>query len=328
MMSTPYFPVKVFLSHSLSVWEERKYQCLARGEIDPLFHYTTAAQSFLWKQLFERYSPFKKEQGFELYKSCFREISLYVASSCPYELISLGCGSGEKDHLFLKELLPSVSDINWTCVDTSLQLLLEACIHCPLSPEKISPILSDILWEDTLKSLQTPGSKRRIFTLFGVLPNIDPFDLFKSLESVLAPGDFLVLNAHLAPVKSESEEDYLEGIESVLYQYDNEETRLWLTEVLRDWGIENKTELFHISIGMYNNFFRIEATVYWKEKGSIPLGYGKVLNVSKGSPLRLFFSYRFTPERLEDFFSRWPFRVVNRWIFPNQEEGLWFLQRL
>ncbi|QSR87972.1 L-histidine N(alpha)-methyltransferase [Methylacidiphilum caldifontis] len=328
MMSTPYFPIKVFLSHSLSEWEQRKYNCLAQGEIDPIFHYTTAAQSHLWKQLFELYSPFSRENGREFYKNCFKEISQTIPSSFPYEIVSLGCGSGEKDHLLLKELMPSSVDLWWTAIDTSLQLLLEACIHCPLNIEKINPILSDILWEDTLKVLKITNSQKRIFTLFGVLPNIDPFVLFKSLETVLSKEDFLILNAHLAPVKSESQQDYIEGIESILYQYDNKETRLWLTEVLRDWGIENKTELFNISFSMHKNFFRIEATVYWKENGRLVLGQGKELKMVKGSPLRLFFSYRFTPERLEEFFSHWSFRVINRWLFSNKEEGIWLLQRI
>ncbi|KIE58494.1 hypothetical protein A946_06275 [Methylacidiphilum kamchatkense Kam1] len=326
MKSIPYFPIQVFLSHSLSAWEERKYNCLVRGEIDPIFHYSTAWQSFLWKRVFERYSPFKDAQGYQFYKDTLKNIIPYLQASLPYELISLGCGTGEKDHIFLNELIVIASELRWICIDTSLQLLLEACIHCPINKEKITPILSDILWKDTLEALQTDHMGRRIFTLFGILPNIDPFLLFRSLESVLSPNDYLVLSAHLAPVKTESTEDYLEGIESVLDQYDNAETRLWLTEILRDWGIEDKTELFNISIGMENNFFRIEATVYWKENGSIPVGSGKEVPISKGKPLRLFYSYRFTVERLEEFFSKWHYKVLARWIFHNKEEGIWLLQ--
>jgi hypothetical protein len=50
-------------------------------------------------------------------------------------------------------------------------------------------------------------------------------------------------------------------------------------------------------------------------------------NFRRRESIRLFFSYRHTPERIHALFGRHGFRTRQEWVIPSGEEGVFLCQR-
>ena len=52
-----------------------------------------------------------------------------------------------------------------------------------------------------------------------------------------------------------------------------------------------------------------------------------VFNFRAGETIRLFFSYRYTPERVTKILARYGLDVCEQWIAPSEEEGVFLVRR-
>jgi uncharacterized SAM-dependent methyltransferase len=164
----------------------------------------------------------------------------------------------------------------------------------------------------------------RLFTFFGMIPNFEPDSILPKLSSLVQPGDLLLLSANLAPGS-----DYAAGVERVLPLYDNELTRDWLLTFLLDLGFERTDgELRFVveetpspaqlkRIAAYFHFTRPRTIQVKAERFEFPAG----------ESVRLFFSYRHTPDRLRVMLSHLGLEVLGEWITPSQEEGVFLTSR-
>ncbi len=155
-----------------------------------------------------------------------------------------------------------------------------------------------------------------------MIPNFEPQEILPKLASLIRPKDFLLFSANLAPGKN-----YAAGMKKILPQYDNPPTRDWLMTFLLDLGIEKPDGELHFEIE--NGGFdlkRVVASFHFKRARQIKMD-DDVFNFKSGETIRLFFSYRYTPERVRKILAAHKLQVCEQWIAKSEEEGVFLCRR-
>ena len=108
--------------------------------------------------------------------------------------------------------------------------------------------------------------------------------------------------------------------------YDNTETRDWLLTILFDLGVEPADGALLISVEDSGPFKRIIADFHFQRERSLTV-YGERIEFRGGESLRLFFSNRYTPEKIKLLLNSHKLEVASQWISKSGEEGV-FVCRL
>jgi uncharacterized SAM-dependent methyltransferase len=201
-----------------------------------------------------------------------------------------------------------------------------------------------------------PTNSSRLITFLGMIPNFEPQIILPKLASLVRPKDFLLFSANLAPGNN-----YAAGMKKILPQYDNPLTRDWLMTFLLDLGVghsdgelrfkietcsrrrlprrnmvkpgeeaptsrsistKEKQKLLSSSPAMEEvELKRIVANFHFTRRCRIEVE-NVVFNFRAGESFRLFFSYRYTPERVRKILARFGLDVCDQWITSSEEEGV------
>jgi uncharacterized SAM-dependent methyltransferase len=156
----------------------------------------------------------------------------------------------------------------------------------------------------------------RIITFFGMIPNFEPDDVAPRLADLVRPGDILLVSFNLAPGP-----DYAAGVRRILPGYDNAETRDWLLTFLFDLGVEPGDGMLQIHIEEAQKLKRIAADFHFSRDREVTI-YDERVEFRAGESLRLFFSYRYTPEKCELLLSSHRLNLEGKWITKSGEEGV------
>jgi hypothetical protein len=297
-------------------------QCLRDRRIAPKFHYQSYKQSQQWQAVYEAWSPFRHDSDCaEIYERVFAAASELVKTG-PVRVIGLGCGTGDKEGRLLAVLSGQGRKVYYAPCDTSLGLVLTASDKAREAAPSVlcSPVLCDIAEAGDLAQLFGRAEERRIFTFFGIIPNLEPHDIVPRLATLLGPQDVLLLSANLAPGP-----DYADGMRRVLPGYDNAETREWLLTFLLDIGVEPGDGALEISIEDAGGLKRIVADYRFSRERVLTV-YGERIEFHKGEPIRLFFSYRYGPEMIAKLPGANRLRIAGQWISKSEEEGVFVCQ--
>jgi hypothetical protein len=152
-----------------------------------------------------------------------------------------------------------------------------------------------------------------------MMPNFEPKIILPRLGSLLREKDQLLLSANLAPGS-----DYTQGIQKILPLYDNPPTRAWLMTFLLDLGVAAADgELrFSVEAGpVRSGLKRVEARFYFRRARKIQVS-SEDFKFKAGESIRLFSSYRHTPELINRLLSKHGLRPDAEWITTSQEEGV------
>ncbi len=301
-------PVWIHHSRNMESIALARKESLRTGQVDHTFHYASERQSELWLEVHRKHSPVVTDQGVsKIYRDLFRETAAMWVGKVVH-VVGLGCGGGSKDRLLLEALDEVNARVLFTPVDVSASLaLLSEAATCDFCDEPQRPIVADLLhFSDLAEALEElDQGAARIFTFFGMMPNFEPEAILPLLHGWLRSQDRLLVSANLAPAQDESAEAYRAAMEHVRPQYDNPETQVWLSRVLVDWGIESLAAQY---------LLRVE------EKG------GLLRFVAVAEKLRLFFSYRYTPERLRNVLAAHGLTLGTGFVSESREEGAWLVK--
>lgn len=290
------------------------------------FHYHSPKQVAQWIQLHERYSPFHHDAACAaLYRQALAESARRIGAGTIH-LISLGCGSGDKDLRLLRALRAAGSATRYTPTDVSAGMALTAWRKAVRQKlERVqTPVVFDLATaRDAADLLAAESNGRRLFTFFGMIPNFEPRLILRRLNRLCVRGDWLLAGANLLPGR-----DPKPGSRTVLPQYDNPPTRTWLGMALADLGIERKhgTLRFSTRIPRGGAALRIQADFHFSRECRVLLP-GRQFHYHPGECLRVFFSDRHTPGGLTRLFRRHGFSLVKQWITTSDEEGIFLLRR-
>lgn len=298
-------PVWIHHSRNMGAIASARKETIRTGRMDHTFHYASDRQSELWLDVHRAHSPAVNDSGvIDIYRRLFNKIAAQQ-NSAPVHVIGLGCGGGAKDRLLLETLKKAGSRIRFTPIDVSPALaLLSASVSREWCDEPLHPIVADLRQFPKLPKALDPidDGAARLYTFFGMIPNFEPDEILPALRGWIRPQDRLVLSANLAPALTESAADYRAAMEIVRPQYDNPQTRNWLTRVLHDWGLESLEPAYSLRIEGKNGLLRFCANA---------------------GTMQLFFSYRYTPERLHATLAAHGLALGDGFVSPSREEGVW-----
>ena len=300
---------------------------LRTRRVNHKFHYDSIKQTQKWLTLHEAHSPARYDKNcLTTYGEAFIAAAKKIKNKS-VRVIGLGCGGGQKDVQLLKQLQSCGKTISYAPSDVSVAMVLVARkAALKILPEKkCFPFVCDLA---TVKNLSAIFSRSdslqsvRLVTFFGMIPNFEPRQILAKLTELLRRNDYLLFSANLAPGKN-----YTAGIKKILPQYDNPLTRDWLLNFLFDLGVEPcDGELrFSIETGRLG-LQRVVAKFYFRRARQIQVG-GEKFSFTRGEVIRLFFSYRYTPERVRKILARYGLDVSEQWITELEEEGVFLCRR-
>ncbi len=297
------------------------------------FHYDTPKQSLRWLRVHEAFSPARQDFSCQATYQQGTQAAAELCGAAAVELVSLGCGGGQKELELLRALRAAqpARPVTYlpTDVSTSLTLIARAAAVAGklVAAEDCVPLVLDLAetadWQQALGARLRPGV-RRVVTFFGMLPNFTPAQALPRLAGLLAPGDALLVSANLAPGS-----DYAAGVRQVFPLYDNALTAEWLFSVLADLGVtgdDGRVEFQIAACPEGSGLLRIEADFVFGRDCSVNYADQK-LHFAAGTRFGLFFSYRHTPGEVKRLFAEQQLTLRAQWLNVTADEGVFLLQR-
>jgi uncharacterized SAM-dependent methyltransferase len=301
--------------------------CLRARQVNHKFHYDTYKQAQKWLALHEAFSPSRTDPACRaMYDSSFAAAA-GRARAAEVQVIGLGCGGGQKDARVLRLLAGQGKKVSYRPCDVSLALALTArqAAREAAGDLPCDPLICDLASADDLPEVFGPpggGGPARLLTFFGMIPNFEPELILPRLAGLLRGGDWLLLSANLAPGP-----DYAAGMRRILPGYDNALTRDWLTAFLFDLGFapEDGAARFGVEESA-GGFKRVAADFYLTRRRELTVD-GENFEFGAGEKIRLFFSYRYTPDRVRALLDLHRLEAREQWAAPSGEEGVFLCQR-
>ena len=296
---------------------------LRTRRVNHKFHYDSVKQTQKWLALHEAHSPARYDKNcLATYDKAFIATAKRIQAKSVH-VIGLGCGGGQKDVSLLKQLSARHKKISYTPSDVSTAMVLVArqAARKVLPVKNIFPLVCDLATaKDLPAALVTPHAT--LITFFGMIPNFEPRQILPKLADLLRPNDSLLFSANLAPG-----DDYAAGMRRILPQYDNPLTRDWLAAFLFDLGMEPRDGELRFSIETGGlGLQRFVAKFRFRRALRIKVS-GEEFSFVRGEAIQLFFSYRYTPERVRKILARHGLAVGEQWITESGEEGIFLCQR-
>jgi len=296
--------------------------------INHKFHYDSVRQTQKWLALHRAYSPSQKDGSTErAYASAFA-FAAKTATTRRIQVVSLCCGDGAKEKKLIRRLKAGRRKISYVPSDSSLVMALTAhraaLRFVPASA--CHPLVCDLQatadLPEVLKQFGLVG--QRLVTFFGTIHNYPPPLIAARLAAMLGRGDLLLVGANMAPA-----ENYPRAVRHIAKQYDNAFTHDWLCTLLFDLGItarDGKPETVVERCPHRSGLLRIAIYFRFSRPCSVKVGEESI-HFRSGQRIRLFFSYRYTPELLTNLFRKCGISVLERWISSTGEEGVFLCRR-
>ena len=307
-------------------------ESLRSRAVNHKFHYDSVKQTQKWLALHQVHSPSRNEaDAAAIYDHSF-EAAVKKIDAKKVHLIGLGCGGGQKDTRLLRLLKQRDKEVFYTPCDVSTAMVLTAReTALAVVPEKnCFPLVCDLSGVDDLPSVfardakletQNPKPETYLTTFFGMIPNFEPQMILPKLASLVRKDDTLLFSANLAPGK-----DYEVGVKKILPQYDNALTRDWLLAFLFDLGIEFRDGELRFEIEDVNDLKRVLARFHFTRPVAIAIEDQR-FEFHVGESVRLFFSYRYTPDLVRKTLEQHGLAVLDQWITKSEEEGVFLCGR-
>jgi L-histidine Nalpha-methyltransferase len=301
------------------------FESLRARTINHKFHYDSYKQAARWLALHEAHSPARHDA------SCLRSYDTAFAGAMAevikcgriVRVIGLGCGGGQKEARLLELFRESNCHVACTLSDVSLPLVLtarEAACRI-IEGSMCRAAVCDLATVEDIDAVIGAGEGVRLVTLFGLVPNFEPAVLMSKVAHALRRDDLMLMSANLAPGN-----DYAAGTRKVLPQYDNELTRDWLLTLLLDLGFEREDGILAFSIETRDELHRVVAHFELTRARDIRV-MGEEFSFQRGERIRLFFSYRHTPETIRAVVEKHGLAVLGEWINDSGEEGVFLVKR-
>lgn len=303
-------------------WQERRFPAK--------FHYSTPAHARHWLHIHQTFSPSRTDPScLAIYDAIFAQAARLLQGQSA-QLCGLGCGGGVKDAHCLKTLDAAGVTARYVPCDVSPTLALTSALHARNQwPDRsIRPLVADLegmTEEEPFWRQQGPEQETQLFSLLGMLPNLDPAPILKKIAAWSRPGDLLIVSANLAPGP-----DYEAGCLQILPQYANAETEAWLGLIFEQVGINRRDIRMDFRIEpvpgnpqlrrVVVRAFALRNLMIHLLEDTIPWGEGESFEV--------FSSNRFTPSLLETLVTECGWAKLTHAIIPSGEEGVWLMKRV
>ena len=303
---------------------EQVCQGLGARKLPGKLLYESPAQAQRWLAYHQAYSPSRTEPTLlALYDQAF-QAALQALSLSALHYISLGCGGGNKDALFLQQAAPHCPALVFTPMDTSAALVVETMrrIQTALPTLTTAPLVVDLDVEPALtpwlSQHETPAH-RRLLACFGMLPNFAYRTFLPYVRSLMRPGDLLLLSANLSPGL------YADAVARILPQYDNPLARAWYAGLLDSLGFATSQVQLTVRSHLLQpdgHIWQIRAEAIVQHQMQLTV-YNETFHFTPGESLEVFFSNRFTPQVMPQVLADAGLSLVQTWLCDSQEEAIY-----
>ena len=213
---------------------------LKANRLDPKLLYVTSRQAALWREVSKKHSPVNGNPEFaRIYHEACEKTVEHVPPG-KVHIVGLGPGRGVKEAQLAAGLRVAGRKVNFTAIDVSRDLTEESAgwVATMGGVESRRHLVCDLAELDYIQQWLDAGERdsRRVYTFFGMVPNLEPAFVAKLLNKLLRPGDLLLASVHLAPV--DEHVDVATAMKLILPQYDNPETLAWLREAMEHWKLK------------------------------------------------------------------------------------------
>jgi hypothetical protein len=199
--------------------EDIRKLILQREVIPSLYYYVTEDGAAFWLAMSSEPRYRFKNNSLRLLSRVSGRIADAIISSLPGEkdldLISLGSGDGEKDHLLLNELVKTKASLTYYPLDISDTLLVE-CIRNVQTQAldykglKTKAIIGDFIDLKLLRSVYEDRSSPNLFSLLGnTFGNTDEARIMTALRDSMYPGDFVLIEINCDLEEVDKAESFL-----------------------------------------------------------------------------------------------------------------------
>jgi uncharacterized SAM-dependent methyltransferase len=301
---------------------------LRTRRVNHKFHYDSVKQTQKWLALHQACSPTRNDKDCQrIYEKGFAAAVTEIRSKTVH-VVGLGCGGGQKDTRLVKRLKAGGKEVFYTPCDVSTAMVLTArqTALAVLPVKNCFPLVFDLATTGDLSAVlksRITSHELRIITFFGMIPNFEPQEIMPKLAALVGPKDRLLFSANLAPGV-----DYNAGMKKILPQYDNGLTRDWLITFLFNLGVERRDgDLRFAPEEGWLGLKRVVARFQFKRQCRIEIE-GEPFAFRRGEDIQLFFSYRYTPERVCKLLGHYKLGVCQQWITNSEEEGVFLVRRL
>jgi L-histidine N-alpha-methyltransferase len=301
-------------------------QSFRSRRVNHKFHYDTVKQTQKWLALHEIFSPARTDPDCAAtYDAAFTAAASRITAARVH-LIALGCGGGQKDVRLLQLLRQNGKQTACTFSDVGVAMVLvaRAAVLDALPDVECHALVCDLATADDLPEILAPSIRpdaARLVTFFGMIPNFEPQIILPRLAALLRPADYLLFSANLAPGP-----DYAAGVQRILPLYDNDLTREWLLTFLLDLGMERGDGALGFTVEDANGLKRIVVDFKFSASRQISVDR-ETFAFRAGDAIRLFFSWRHTPELVRTLLAVHGMKVLDQWVTQSAEEGVFFCQR-
>ncbi|HEX4141676.1 MAG TPA: L-histidine N(alpha)-methyltransferase [Candidatus Methylacidiphilales bacterium] len=289
--------------------EEVLAASLRANRLDPKLLYVTPRQAELWREVSRKHSPIHTNPEFSrIYRDAYARIADEMRAG-KIQLVGLGPGTGMKEAELAAQLKSRGHDVQFTAIDISRDLVEEASKRVAAAGASADRhLVCDLSEIEFIKRwLEASGQEsRRLFTFFGVVPNLEPAFVARLLRELLRRGDVLLASVHLAPVGNGVELNT--AMERILPQYNNQETLAWLREAMEQWNLKA---------------LMLEPRIVVDEEMSVPCIRGLAPRKLSHAWFMLFFSLRYTPALFEELLRRAGVQGEMLAITACREEAIW-----
>ena len=296
---------------------------LRLNELDPKLLYVTPRQTALWREVFLKHSPIHGNPEFtRIYGEAFARAARELPPG-KIRLIGLGCGTGLKEAELCTRLREGGHEVEFSAIDVSRDLVAESAqrlAEATASSER--HLVCDLAELDYLKQWLDAGDREvpRLFTFFGLVPNLRPRFVARLMRELLRPGDLMLVSVHLAPVGEGISLDA--AMKRILPQYDNPETVAWLKAAVREWKLTEFLSEPIVFVSEAQGIPAVRGVAWWNSQDPV-FASGDVHIPDVGRPFEIFHSLRYTPSRFTTFLLGEGLRSEMLAITACREEAIW-----
>ncbi|HAV65629.1 MAG TPA: hypothetical protein DCY13_25045 [Verrucomicrobiales bacterium] len=302
---------------------ENLWRQLSVRKISQHLHYQGEEQAARWSALYEKWSPYATRPDFgRMFDEAFHAIA--GGASHPVAVVGLGCGGAQKEIALATRLRAAGRSAILVGVDVSVPLLTDAALRARervpgAGRHWLAAQLSQAedlqIWLNGELGVEVP----RLFTFFSVVPNLNP-EVFATLwRTWVRPGDRVLLSVNLLPGP-----DARAGMEGILPQYDNVETRAWLMAFLEQGGLRAADGELRFTVETDEKLpgsrrmvarwhFSREATLHVRQRE---------FSFQSGEALEVFFSWRHRLEPFQTLLTDAGLAVERSWESDDGEEAV------
>lgn len=285
------------------------------------FLYDSPGQAARWLAYHDAWAPNRTRNATQqLYEACFSAAWARLPEG-PVTYVGVGCGGGEKDAQFLSAAPQSARPLGYVAADTSPTLVMTATLaaHTARPEVAVRPLVIDLTAYVGREAFVPEPEGPVVWSLLGILPNLDAEVVLPYLRRLMAPEDLLVVSANLTP------EPYEASRAAIRAQYDNPEAHAWYLGALDELGLtasEANLEMSDRPLSPDGAVWRVEAHAVANHEVELDVFHERV-PLHEGARLEVFHSDRYLPEVMPSILEQHGLQTEEAFVTEDREEGLY-----